>query len=505
MGLAEVKDYIFLSACDMTNTFIVERSGRVRLYIEGEAPPTPVLRKEAELPCLLQINDFLTGEPAWSWENGYLPILNIVDANNNRVKLLAWNEQLLLQTGTKAFVYPGGEEIDRGKFHEAETAITAYWRNWFASGLQLPAIAPDWDQAWRSCIVQSKCAFQYLHPKYGVEKYGEFRADAFPPAVMSMVTMLLEFAHYAEARAMTAYYFDRFIRADGTIDYYGPAISEYAGLLLLAARLGKTDGEGRQWLEARLPVIKRILYYLYDLMNRWMHPGGSKYQLITGSPEADTRDDKDEYFHNNLLVLRAFYELLPVLTKFTDPMLTSELKHYSGVLEQRLRQALTAFRKRFAFLPYRMAQEKEIESFTAARDFAYANYRYYPEMLQSALLSPSEALKIIEARENLNGEEFGMTVLGWDGYGPVYDHWPLLSYAQGLLEINETERFDRTLNAHFYNYQSRDTFTAYETVSREGNPRYAVSDWCVPAQLTLPVMLKWKLNYTPYSCRHHLI
>ena len=427
-----------------------------------------------------------------------MPILTITDVNNNSVKLLAWNEQLFLKTIQKTFSYPGGEEISDEKFNEAEAAIAEYWENWFASGFQLPAINPEWDMAWRSCIVQSKCAFNYLHPKYGVEKYGQFRADSFPPSIVSMATMLIEFEHYDEAMSMTSYYLDRFIRADGTIDYYGPAISEYANLLLIVTRIGEIDKKGLQWFKEHVPVVKRILYYLYNLMNRWMHPGGSEYQLIVGAPEADTRDDNGEYFHNNLLVLRAFYQLLPTLAKINEPMMTNELKHCSSVLERRLNQALVFLHNKFSFLPYRIEQSKEIDSFTSSLDFAYANYRYYPEMLQSGLLPKNDALKIIEARENLGGEEFDMTVLSWKDYGPAYDNWTLLSYAQGLLELKETERFDRILNGHFYNYQSKDTFTAYESISCEGSPRYAMSDWCVPVQLTLPIMLKWKLDYTPY-------
>ena len=497
--LPPVKDYVFLSQPEMEETFIVERFGRVRRSVEGEAPHQPNPRGAAELPFLFQLEEFLGPDPAWSWEDGWLPILVATDGRGQQVRLLAWENRLFCQTPTGALAFPGREPRPDSCFLEARQAIVNYWNAWFAAGTMPTGLAPAWDKACRSAIVQAKSAFLFQHPKYGVERYADMTHDAFPPATVAMTTMLIEFGHVGEAMRNLGYYFDRFVRPDGAIDYYGTAISEYATLLLLAARLGKSSAAGRNWFrDHALPSVKKMLFRLYDLMNRWMHPGGSEFWLLYGAPEADTRQLGGEYLHNNLMVVRAFRQLQPLLATL-DHVAAAELARNAGVLSRRLDRALASRQGQFPFPPYRLEQDRPIDSFTSCRDFAYANYRYYPEMLQSALLPREEALKIIQAREQLGGEEFGMTVLAWEGFAPGYDHWPLASYAQGLLELGEHERFEHLLHCHFNNYQTPDTFTAYEHISRDGNPRFARADWCVPAQLTLPIMLAWKQHYLPYD------
>ena len=88
-----------------------------------------------------------------------------------------------------------------------------------------------------------------------------------------------------------------------------------------------------------------------------------------------------------------------------------------------------------------------------------------------------------------------MTVLGWPGMTPCFDHWPLTHYGRALLELDERKRFMKILFSHLLYYQSPDTHTAYESITSEGNPRSARSDWCVPAQLTLPKLLAWSFSY----------
>lgn len=140
-----------------------------------------------------------------------------------------------------------------------------------------------------------------------------------------------------------------------------------------------------------------------------------------------------------------------------------------------------------------------IHSFTQDMDTAYSNYRYLPEMLESCFLNDEDARKIIEVRETLNGERYGMTILGWPGFEPCFDNWPICSYARGLLELGERKRFMNILFGHLKHHQTRDTFTAYESVTMEGAPRLGYTDFCVPAQLTVPRLLAWSYRYEKWD------
>jgi len=87
------------------------------------------------------------------------------------------------------------------------------------------------------------------------------------------------------------------------------------------------------------------------------------------------------------------------------------------------------------------------------------------------------------------------------GWGSRADNWPIASYGRGLLEYGMRDRFDKVLKAMLDHYLAEDTFTAYEQVFNEGNPRRPGAPACVPAQLAFPRMLAWSVRYEPWKVR----
>lgn len=482
---APVADYVFLSDPALRATYCVERSGRVRRWREGEAPFFLGIRRAAELPRLFDLREFVPDMTSWRWQEDFLPVLTVSGPSCRSVRLAADDAGgLLLETAGRFLRWPGGESVSRECWAANLDRITRYWRNWFAAGTSPDDPAPDW----KSSLVQAKCAFCGRHPKYGVETYADFRSDGFPPTILAMAETVFRYGHEAEARELFGYWLERFIRADGTVDYYGPSVSEYGDLLRLGALLGAED---RAWMRENVGILLRIAWHLYDLMNSWTHPEiRETFLLIRGVPEADTRESPGAYFHNNLAVLRGFYELSGALAPAAAPEAAAEMRDMAEILAGRLTKALAALRE-LPFPPWRadIAPDGLSEKLTDSCEAAYANYRYYPEMLQSGLLSAADALRIVRAREERGGEEFGMTVFRWPDGQDWLDDWPIASYARGLLEYGERERFEKVLDGHRRFYQSPDTFTAYEAVTRTGSPRTAATDWCVPVQLALPLML----------------
>ena len=491
MELPKLEDYVFLSSPEETNTYIVSRTGKVRLYDESETMGLiPAERRKCELPYLFDLNDYLSGKQTWRWKNGYFPILAIKDGGDREVRLMSQNGELWISSDDGCFAYPGKVQVAKDRFQKAEEDLEKYWLDWFAEGKTLPSMHPFLDNGWKSSIIQAKCAFWGLHPKYGVEKYAEMRADAFPPAVLSMCGMLTQFEHFREAQDVMSYYLDRFIREDGTIDYYGPALSEYGALLISASEISHGPG-GSEWLVSNLQPLKKMICLLIRKMNPWMSTVDKSYQLIIDSPEADTCGDKGAYLHNNMMVCRGLLEISKSLKNAKLDTLSVESGYAGKILQRRIEKAVTALRQKYEFIPHRLELIKPIDSFTSTLDFAYANYRYLPEMLESGMLSREDSINIINAREQRGGERFGMTVLGWPEYEHGFDNWPICSYAKCLMALGDRERFMRVLFGHILYHQTLDTFTAYEHVSAKGDPRIAFGDWCVPSQLTMPRMLAW--------------
>ncbi|MBQ6474278.1 MAG: hypothetical protein IJJ33_20010 [Victivallales bacterium] len=501
--MVPVLEYAFLSHPYSDETFIVTRDGEVRQWMEGvgEEPSGQLRPSDSGVLEHLSRSGVTS---SWRWRNGWLPILEI----GNDYTLVALPQELLMRQGRKYLAYPPHQvgncppprKITKAYFESVCQAMEHHWTEWLESGRMLAGLPENQDNGWKMSLVHARCAFMGNHPKYGVKKYGQFRADGFPPTILSMCGTLLDYRHTAESRELFRYWLGRFVRADGSIDYYGPSLSEYGMLLELAARLADGRG-GRTWLGGVYGKLRDVCHLLYNTMNPWMNPGGSVYKLPRGVPEADRRRDIREYFHNAAWMWRGLVELGQRLDGLCAREELLELEHAAKVLRYRMDVAWMNRKAALGgFPPYSVEQERPIADCGESVDSAYANYRYYPELLSSGALGKRDALDIIAVREKRHGEIKGMTRLHWATMPEeTADHWTIASYARGLLQYGERERFQRLLANHFSNYVSPDLYYAYESVTVNGKTRHAYGDWCVPAQLALPQMLAWSQTFQPYD------
>ena len=489
----KVLDYAFLSHPDSPEYFIISRNGVIRHWKEGLRTGLPVQRRKQILPELFHIDN--ADNLPWKWLDNYLPILEI----GNNI-LFANKDELWCKLEDKYISYPNNKSISQNDFYQAIKNIKNYWENWLNSGTVLPPMTPRLDAAWKMSLIHCRCVFAGRHSKYGVEKYGEFRADGFPPTIISMCQTLANFNHLSEAQELFSYYLTRFVRSNGTLDYYGSSFAEYGMLLATGALLCSKDN-GQEYFHKISQPLTAMCRFLYNVMNPWVTEPGSYYYLPCGSPEADRRKDKGEYFHNAAWMYRGMKELYNVAAPFMEKETAWELRHISDVLKSRIDKAwnerLTALN---GFPPYAVHVEEPFDDVATNVERAYANYRYYPEMLSSEVFDQDSMLKIVRVREECKGEIAGMTRFYWPEYPEeLADHWTLFSYARGLMALKDKSRFMKLLRAHLVNYMSPDLFYAYESVTINGSPRFGYSDWCVPAQLVLPQMLLATFSYTTFN------
>ena len=478
---APIKDAVFLSARDSMCFYDVRRDGTVTLFDEYSDG-------RGETPELLH----LAPAESWHWQDGYLPILH-----SGNDTLFAFGDELLVKSGDGCFAYPGKRPLTQEEFANVAEQLSAFWNGWLKEGLVLPSVNAEIDCAWRSSLIQARCAFVGRHPSYGMLRYRRMAHDSFPPAMLSMCETLLQYGHQQEAIDIFAYYFKRFVRADGSIDYYGASVAEYGALLRLGAQLMKAVPQSALDLsKIILPMIKQVL----DMFDREDHIRATEDTgLIAGSPEADERQKVAIYYHNNYQLLRGLLELAPQMAAVGEPEFSCELRKHSAFLARSLRRSFETRKASIGGIPYATNQTELVHDIQSDRNAIYANYRYHLETLETGLLPREDALAIIEYRENHNGEYCGMTrFTGRDGRRAV-DNWPIASYARGLLEYGEKERFMRLLEAQLKNYMSPDVFTAYEQETIEGNSRHAFAPFCVPVQLAFPRMLAWSFCYTKWD------
>ena len=478
---ANVRDAVFLSSRDSMNFYDVRRDGVITLfdeYSDGRGEATELLR----------INDV----GAWHWRDGFLPILQIGDS-----ELFAFGDELFVRQRGECHAYPEKRSITSAEFEGAAEEVAKFWKGWLAAGTILPSVSPKADAAWRSSLIQARCAFTGLHPSYGAMIYRRLAHDSFPPAMLSMCETLLQYGHLAEAKDIYMYYFRRFVQADGSLDYYGPSIAEYGAILWLGAMLMAAVPDAAPEIGGELIRMVCCVLRMFDRLDYETPPLDAG--LISGSPEADERKKVAIYYHNNFQLLRGLIMLAPQMKAIGKNETFCELKKHAAFLEKSLRHSFAAKKAELGGIPYSTDQKSIVDNIQSDRDTIYANYRYHLETLETGLLSKEDATALIKYREQHNGEFHGMTLFtGIDGRTAV-DNWPIASYARGLLEYGERERFSRLMNAQLENYLSPDVFTAYEQETTDGDPRVARAPFCVPVQLAFPRMLAWSFKYTRWD------
>ena len=336
---------------------------------------------------------------------------------------------------------------------------------------------PFLDLSVRTGLAHIEATFEGDHPKYGVGAYAKAEHDGFPPTIITAVDALSAWGLPERARQVWRYWLKRFVRADGRIDYYGPAISEYGQLLHTAALLAERAGLDGWWTEG-FPALDRIAELLLTLRASADVGDG----LISGVPEADTRRDVFKYFHNNAWVVRGLRRWAELCQRCqgapkTSPAATLQVSR--ALAEDVLRGIRQTWPSDPGdwWLPPRLEPMKKPSRLTGAWDVAsYTNYRYWPELLSSGVLPPDLARRVVNSRLTAGGQFCGMT-----RFAGHLDDWPLAEYLSGVWALGRRNDFLLSLYGHVAYHQAEGHLTAYEQVSFPPGKKRA--DYCLPCQL----------------------
>ncbi|MDA0839050.1 MAG: hypothetical protein O2857_14835 [Planctomycetota bacterium] len=349
-----------------------------------------------------------------------------------------------------------------------------------AEAIILPSEArferPILERAVRIGLAHIEATFQGDHPKYGVEKYQWARCDGFPPTIISTVDALTLWGMTERAEELMSYWLHCFIYRDGSIEFQGPAISEY-GQLLNTVRILVERGARAEWLPCHARIIRRMVEYLKGLI----HSSG-EIGLVVGGPEDDRRHDPATYFHNNAWLVRGFRDWAALLP-------AAEAEEIDAIAESLLKLLISAIRDVWPddpadwWLPpvteTRLPQSGEIKRPSYVTETvlgSYSNYRYWLELLSSGVLPRDLAGRIVYARLNGGGQLLGITRIH-----EFLDDWPLCHWLDGLWQLGMWDDFRLSLWGHIYYSQAEGHMTAYEAVSFP--PGKKMSPYCLPCQL----------------------
>ncbi len=321
--------------------------------------------------------------------------------------------------------------------------------------------------------------FQGNHPKYGVAEYGKVEHDGFPPTIIAAVDALSGWGLNKRAAELFDYWLDRFVKDDGTIDYYGPSLTEYGQLLHTATLLHRRAG-GDGWFEQGFSKLDGLAEHLLRLHTGSLKNGG----LISGVPEADTRRETGIYFHNNAWVAKGLRQWVELCQKSgTTP--STPVGKIISTAEDLAAATLAAIKKTWPsdtrdwWLPARLGDIPKPKNLTDGQEASYTNYRYWLELLSSGILPKELSNRIVEARLEGGGQFCGITrFMGW------LDDWTLADYLYGLWDLGRKDDFLLSLFGHISYHQCEGHLTAYEQFRFPGDPKGSWrADYCLPSQL----------------------
>jgi len=403
---------------------------------------------------------------------------------------------------------PGLEPVENGiAFYRALLSVQQEWEEFFAKGMRLEVPDARVSDSSKAAIVRALISEVGLEPRYGAGVYWAAVGDGFPPTAIMLNLCMLDWGLTEEVKARLGYYLSHFVRQDGTFDYYGPEISGYGQMLTLAARYVRVTRD-TGWMQENLPALQRIAESLLaqmDASRKRYPPDSPNYGLLWGSADDDMSEDKKFYFSSDVWCWRGLEEMGQLLSdegqRVRDAALGQLGKRLLGeavTFQANVKAALRrALRKDTTppFLPPIAGMEKPFGRMTENQLASYTNYRYWLEMLSSGMLAPEMRDAIIAYRTSHGGEVAGTT-----RFEDHMDDWPYANYAWGLLEADQIEHYLLGFYGHLAYHQTPGTFTAYEQVAIKGDSKRDYSaDYCVPAELVGPQLLRWMIAWEPWD------
>ena len=341
------------------------------------------------------------------------------------------------------------------------------------------------------------------YPKYGVVEtnYGGSEHDGFPDTFNAETAAFIEWGLLDRAARNIDNYFGQFVRDDGSLVYRGPETGQFGRMLTVLAQFANAGGDADvlKRNRARIDALTRVLLSMRD----------SASGLLVGWSEADAVLDADPqryfqpYFSNSTEAARGFRDLGRVwrrLGKQRGDEATADwgdqLLNDAATLRRNLEAAMarSMLSDGQPVLPA-IADVKEPFHIAAARDRLdpqHRSYRAYMEMLYSGSLTREQVGGIVAYRARHHDILLGIpTAYGYDT-GEVAG---FLAYGHGygLIQhdfMREALLLTYSVAAHQY---TRGTWLAPETrqLMRDAD----AAPYCTPAQLSVPLLLKWLLVF----------
>jgi hypothetical protein len=347
------------------------------------------------------------------------------------------------------------------------------------------------------------------YPKYGVvdrDYYGS-EYDGFQDTFTSSLLANLEWGRFAQARAVLDQYFTTFVAPDGMVDMRGPEVAQFGLTLSLIAHYLQLTGD-EMTLRRHAPKIRetaRLLAELHDIALA-LPASDPGHGLISGWSESDACLFPDPtlwwkpYWNNSAFAVRGWRDLAKVWPAI-DPVGKAEAtawRERADRLQVRLVAAMRADIRRDLVPPYIAPLPGVRQTFGEALATGKPTdqgwpHRVYAELLHADVLPDDLAALVINCLRGHGGTTLGIVanitrlrasgrdILGFISYG----------YARALLRLDRIEEYLLFLYAHRFHNHTPGGWVAGEVSGITGG----MPLFCIPAQLTIPKLVRWMLAF----------
>jgi hypothetical protein len=409
--------------------------------------------------------------------------------------------------------FPPRMEARPELFYEELLTMSAAWNRALEPGMQIQVPDRRLSDLARHSLVREMMTRVGAFPKYGVfdRGYGGSEHDGFPDTFTADATAMLEWGLFDLAQRYIDNYFTYFVRDDGSILYRGPETGQFGRMLTVVATYVNYTGDHKPLLRHRhrIDALAKLLLSMRAQALR-MPKDAPTHGMIAGWSEADACLDPDParymqpYFSNSTEAARGFEELGRVWEKIGGLRHQTELTKWGQQLRSESRALASDIQNAIARSILTNTQPPCLpaiagvnEPFDAAfkrdpLDPQFRSYRAYMEMLYSGNLTRSQAEMVYQYRAAHHDVVLGIPT----AYGYNIHEWAgFLSYGHGygLLQLDFIKEYLLTLYSLMAHQYTRGTWTAPET--RRIDPKQFAAPYCTPAQMTVPLLMRWMLVF----------
>jgi hypothetical protein len=398
---------------------------------------------------------------------------------------------------------PAAEDFYRGLL-----VFTLYWERQLADMAKFTAPVESWpDMAKHATVRELMVRPGGVYPKYGAidrDYYGP-EYDGFQDIFTSAVYTNLEWGRFEQARAIIDNYFSDFVDSKGMINMRGPETAQFGLTLSLLARYFQYTKDAKlvsKYQEKIAATVEQLLAMHEESLKLPASDPG--YGLIHGWSESDSCLAATPqlwwlpYYANSAFASRGLRDLgrvWPIISPSSKQSADTWLRQ-GATMQDAVVQAIRKNTRHDMNPPYIGTYPGPTMPFREALAKEHPSpqgwpHRPYCELLQADVLPPELANLVIDCMRAYGATTIGVVanveppkpkereILGFISYG----------YAQMLLRLDRVEEFLLFLYAHRYHDHTRGSWTAGEVSGIDGG----VTLFCMPAQQTIPLLLRWML------------